>query len=218
MDKPKGEAYIVCGALTRAGGQCPNWAMPNGRCYHHGGAHPKHKGVVRLLRGRFAADVPERLTERYVKAVKDPRLIELRDDLALMETRLAELLRHVDALATGDLWTAVGKKYREVQAAKNAADLRAVLTELGDLIERGRDEHAAWGEIRSTIDQRRRLAESERQRLMEAQQMVTVEQMMSMLALVQDIVMRYVQDRGIRQSIATEFSRLAEATALPSRN
>lgn len=54
-----------CGAKTRSGGTCKNWAMPNGRCRMHGGkstgAPPeKMKGNQNSLKhGLFSRYIPE---------------------------------------------------------------------------------------------------------------------------------------------------------------
>ena len=87
------------------------------------------------------------------------------------------------------------------------------MTAVGDLLTRGAADHAVWSEITALLDQRRRLVESERRRLLETDQLVTVERVMVLIAAVADIVKRYVTDRQALAAISEELRRLADAGA-----
>src|SRR4028118_1298183 len=86
----------LCGAKTRAGGQCQNPAMGNGRCRKHGGATPqglasphwKGKGRGIGLQGEMAA--------RFKAALESPGLMSLREDAALHYMRMFELLEGIE--------------------------------------------------------------------------------------------------------------------------
>src|SRR5690625_3669225 len=54
-----------CGAKTRSGNTCKNWAMPNGRCRMHGGKStgPPKKNSNARTHGLFAKYLPEETLE-----------------------------------------------------------------------------------------------------------------------------------------------------------
>jgi len=54
-----------CGAKTRSGGKCKNWAMANGRCRMHGGKStgPPKKNKNSMKHGLFAKYLPEETLE-----------------------------------------------------------------------------------------------------------------------------------------------------------
>src|SRR5690625_2403969 len=73
MSKKRNKAHAVkrkkCGAKTRDGGTCKNWAMPNGRCRMHGGkstgAPPEKmkKNSNARTHGLFAKYLPDETLE-----------------------------------------------------------------------------------------------------------------------------------------------------------
>lgn len=84
-----------CGAKTRAGGSCANAPLSGSRrCKFHGGKalwgpanpswkHGRHSQLVRTLKP---------LGAHYARALVDPDLLRLDDEIALTDARLAELL------------------------------------------------------------------------------------------------------------------------------
>src|SRR5579872_1667541 len=84
----------VCSARKRDGSACQQPAMPDGRCRMHGGkrltgiAHP---GLT--AGGRFSKYRPARLADHYETARRDPELLSLRENIALLDSRLADVLQ-----------------------------------------------------------------------------------------------------------------------------
>jgi hypothetical protein len=200
-----------CSARSkRTGQQCQRQAM-EGRtvCYHHGGKTPVGLAAPNYQTGRYSRYLPARLLERYHEAASDPQLLELQAEIALIDARLGELLGRVD---TGES----GRRWRRAQAA--AADYRAALKR-GEDVDAARDalfaailagvqDEAAWADIHATIEQRRKLAESERKRLVETNQTITVERAMLIIAGLTDIIRRHVPDPQQRAAIAADLSQL----------
>lgn len=54
------------------------------------------RGVPAFKHGRYSRYLPERLTQAYEAAQADEALVVMRDELALVDARLAELLGNVD--------------------------------------------------------------------------------------------------------------------------
>lgn len=47
--------------------------------------------------GKFSDAVPERYLDDYERALADPNLLSLRDEIALLDARIIELLKRVDS-------------------------------------------------------------------------------------------------------------------------
>jgi predicted RNA-binding Zn-ribbon protein involved in translation (DUF1610 family) len=181
------------------------------RCRVHGGASPRGVAHPRFQTGRYSKYLPDRLAERYEEALKDPELLALRDDIALTDARLADLLEGLSEGAGSGLWQRVKGTYDDMLQAQLAGDARrtiAAFEELGKLITRGVGEGAVWAEVLDVLERRRRLKESERRRLVDAEQIITVERMMALMALVVDVIRQHVADIDVRAEIGNELRSL----------
>jgi hypothetical protein len=161
------------------------------------------------------------LLEKYRAAITDPELLALREDIALLDIRLGELIGRVDAGESGATWQALGEKlaeFEKCQARGDVAGMGAALGGIRELVVRGVADHLAWQEIGEMLERRRKLTESERRRLVEMRQVITVERLMVLLnALVNVIrenVLRY-SDRQtatrILAAISTDIGKLMVA-------
>jgi len=116
-----------------------------------------------LANRQTAAPLTSQLTERYQAAQNDQLLLELREEIALIDVRLIDLLTVED-----------------------------------------------WEQIYEVIEQRRRLVVSENRRLVEAGQMLSVEQAMLMIAALTDIINTHVTDRKLLAAITADVSKLID--------
>jgi hypothetical protein len=201
-----------CGARTRAGTPCERAPMPNGRCHKHGGKTPRGVASTQFVNGRRSKDIPSRLTERYQEALVDDELLALRDDVALIDARLGDVLGRVDSGESGRIWAELGKcvqAYHRPGASDTAQLKRAeALATIFQLISEGASDYEAWHDVRSLVDQRARLVSNERQRLVQLQQTITVEQAMAMLAAVVSTIKLHVTDEHALASISHDLARL----------
>lgn len=200
-----------CGARTRAGGTCRNAAMPNGRCRMHGGKSLSGPALPQWKDGRRSKVLPRRLMESYQASLADPDRLVLNEELALLDARINDVLVRVDSGESGQLWAQLRQTWREYEVARKARDpavMAQSVTMLGELISRGHADAAAWAELRQLVQERRKLAESERKRLVEAQQVVAVDQALALLGLMVDAVQRHVHDAGTLGAIVEEYARL----------
>jgi hypothetical protein len=179
----------------------------------HGGKSPGGLGSQRRSHGRYSRYLPERLASRYVEAQSDGELVALREEIALTDARLSDLLGRVDTGEAGLLWAAVGAAIRAYRTAE-AKGIKGTIERLRafDLIEElcreGRDDYAAWDEVHKLIEQRRRLAETEFKRLKEMQQMITAERAMVLLGAVVAVIRTHVTDRDTLGAISRDIGRL----------
>jgi len=185
--------------------------MPNGKCHLHGGKTPTGIALPQTRHGRYSKYLPSRLSEQYEAAKNDPALLELREDIALIDSRLSDLLKRVDTGESGQVWKELSEAYQDLQDAmrdNNTLDIQEALQTIYGLIEQGNSDYRAWGEIHEVIEQRRRLVESERKRIVEARQTLTVEQAMLMISALTDIIRTHVTDRKILAAISGDINKL----------
>lgn len=202
---------IRCGAKTRRGEPCRQYAMPNGRCRMHGGSSPTGLAHPNTTHGRYSKHLPTRMLATYEHAQQDPELLDLRDDIALLDARLSDLLKRVDSGESGQLWKDLRAAWKAVTTATTEDERSMALAELGPLIARGYMDTQAWGEIASLLERRRRLVESERKRLIEMQQMMTMSQAQLLIARLYDVVAQHVSDRTTLAAIGAGLQALAGA-------
>lgn len=171
-----------CTAKSKQSGQrCKRHATPGHNvCHIHGGKTPSGMALPQTKTGRYSKHLPTRLGERYETALKDPDLLALRDEIALTDADISRILEHLEEEMPED------------------PDDRSIWLEQN---EANRDR------MQSLIEQRRKLVETERKRLVDLQQMMTAEQAMVLLAAVEAIVRKYV-DRNTMASISADVARL----------
>lgn len=188
--------------------------MANGRCRMHGGTAPTGLASAQLKTGRYSKHLPTRLLATFEASQSDGELLALRDEVALIDARLTDLLKRVDTGESGAAWRSLRQAYRDYETAMAKADVVAMkdhLATVGLLIKSGVADEAAWSDIRVTLEQRRKLVESERKRLVEMQQMVSAEQAMLMVRALVAAVREHVRDPAILRAISDDLARLALA-------
>lgn len=199
----------------RTGERCQQQAMSGSKvCYHHGGKTPKGVASPHFKTGRYSAHMPARLLDRYNEAANDPQLLELSHEIALLDSRLADLLTRVDSGEAKTLWEKARKINQEIQKAvhdENYGRLMVQSAELDYVIGSGLMDHEAWYEIHSIIDQRRKLAESERKRIVEAEQMVKADKALTLATALLSAIKENVTDRNTLSAIQMSFTKLLNA-------
>jgi hypothetical protein len=201
-----------CGAKKRNGQPCRQWPMKGRtRCRLHGGRSRVGPGAGRYRHGRYSRFLPSRLCAQYQAMVHDSKLLELRDEIAMTDARITDVLQRVDTGESGMLWCqgqAAMRRFAREQAKGNVDGMQRALVQVQRLLTQGADDEAAWRQVGELIEQRRRLCESEHRRLIQAHDMISAEQAMVLLAQVVEAIQRHVQDKAILAAIAQEFQAL----------
>lgn len=213
-------SFAQCTATSkRTGNRCKARAVL-GRtvCYHHGGATPRGFDLPQTKIGRYSRDLPARLSSRYQEALSDPDLLAMREEVALVDARLGDLLKRVDSGESGLVWDLLQKVYHEFVEVRGlgnegAREAAAKLTEMARLIQRGTADRVAWGEIGDLLEQRRKLVESERKRLLDLQLVITADKAMLLMAAVVDVIRRNVTDKHILAAISADITKLVSIGA-----
>lgn len=203
-----------CGAKTRAGTPCKRKPLPNGRCNLHGGKTPRGVALPQTKHGRYSKDLPARLGERFEAALGDADLVQLGRDIALIDSRLGEILGEITQDSTGAIFSALQKAWNKYTRAPNPVDKQAAFSDMGMLIEQGADDWLKWQEVYNVIEQRRRLVESEAKRQIQLQQTLTASQAMMLLAAITETVKKHVRDADALRAISADIAGLVNVGAV----
>jgi len=215
-----------CDAVTKApdkhlcdqpaGNRTPH--LHDGKCWLHGGLtpsgpasphwkHGKNSKHTRVVRGILSAKQREAL----FAARNDPDLLELLDDIALFKRRRDELLARLGSGENGATWHALAGAYRALRRALaeviTSDKVIAALMDLDSAIRDGSSEYEHWTEIVTIVNHRARLVESERQRIVEQQQVLTAKQAETLMAMLEAAVRKHVSDPATLDAIGQELAR-----------
>lgn len=202
-----------CTAIKRDGSQCRmNAIHGTTKCKFHGGKSLRGVASPRFKDGRYSKFLPKGLVAKYEQATSDPELLNLRDNIAVMDIRLGDLLESVKHSKGGaSNWSQIKKISRSIRASlehekiEEALDLVAKL----DLVARdGIDQAHTWSEIGVVMETRRRLTESEQKRLVAMNQTITAENAMMLVHALASIVKRHVKDRDALALISEELIQI----------
>lgn len=200
-----------CGAKTQAGGSCQRSAMANGRCMKHGGKTPSGANLPQFKHGRYSKHLPSRLLAEYQASQNDPDLLSLTPEINVVDTRLKELFTKLETGETGSKWADLSARILELEEAvlegKEAVSLD-ILHEMRMIIADGSRDFDIWRNIGKNLHDRRIMVESERKRTLEQSQMISAQQVLILIGLIEQTIKKYVSDMKILNSISLEIGQL----------
>lgn len=156
-----------CGARTRSGGTCKRAPMPNGRCRLHGGLSPapgpthptyKHGRYSKALEG-------ESIAALYDVARTDPKLLALREDIALLVAKQQETIARLRTGESRVAWEAIASHTDQLRAAQERGDAAACTAHLHavrDIAAGSMGDDDVWREYSERAEHIRRLVDTER--------------------------------------------------------
>jgi hypothetical protein len=199
----------ACGAKTREGTPCQNPTMKNGRCRMHGGASLRGTDLPQFKHGRYSKSVPDRLVARYEEALSDEERHDLRDEIALSEAKVADLLSKMDSGESDSGWIYLKGLADRMRRAKEG-ERASLLSEILRTIREGAGESLAWQDTERWMARKQRLVEGDLRVAQVKQEMVSAEEVMALVAALVDAVRRHVGDRETRLALAREIRDVAE--------
>jgi hypothetical protein len=204
-----------CGARTRNGaGPCRQPGMaPSGRCRLHGGKSPRGLASPLTKTGRYSRDLPTRVAARYESALADPELLSVRDDIALLQGSIQQVMAEIrEAEARPDFDAILGMVERISDGWRgwDWTRMSSELEALKDAITGQRQARAAMREVRELIREKAILVAQENRILVDREQMITVEQFLMAMRAMGAAVRRLVDDPEKLRLIEAEFRRLAD--------
>lgn len=200
-----------CGAKTRRGTACLNPAMPNGRCRKHGGKTPVGLASPHTKTGRWSKDLPTRLAARYEETANDPELLSLRQDIRLIDTLIMDNMSRLESGESGEAWDMMRKAVDKLEdgiAAEQYGKVNQGLREMRDVIDARILHYATETEIRSKLEQRRRLVETEQKITMAGEQAITAEKAMLFVGAIAGILKTRIHDTSTLATIQSDIALL----------
>lgn len=204
-----------CKMIKRDGGRCSNgvrvgWTV----CWKHGAGRPSKPGGltnVQVSTGRHARHLPAHLLDKYDAYLTDPDTLVMAGELALIDTRVAELLERLefDNADVVTAWVKVSRAYNLLD--EDEIDEDTYVRALGLLHEAMTAKQAdseLWKQIVQLVESRRKVAESERRRIVDSQQVMTVQEANIFVAFLMDSVMRNVTDPEEKRAISEDLKRV----------
>lgn len=202
----------VCGAnlASRPGETCQRKPVKGRtRCRKHGGTSLAgfESGVATTCRqSKF---LPQRLVATYLEALRDPDLLSLREDVALIEVRKAENLSHLNVSAL--TWQMLKDDLASLETALNTDDqdtatysLKALKTHLQE----GSVDAARWRDVVDDMKTKRMMVDTERKYIYEESNAIQLEQLVALQKATLMIIGRYVTDEDVKFQIVDEFRRM----------
>lgn len=198
-------------------------SSPNQRCRMHGG-HAQHAiGTANpaFKHGRHSKYLPANLADLYETALANPDLMDMSDHIALLEGHIQQVL---DAAKSGHpvpKWSDVRERFAELETAVLSGDHARVCEELDAmhiLLDDGEHWDSAWDQTIGTMEQLRKMTDTEVKRKKELHQMVPVERVMILVAAVVEAVKRNVSNPQEIEAIKHEVALLVATDTVPGKH
>lgn len=212
MTKPKPDK-TKCGAKCKSGKPCQRAPLAGRtRCSRHGGrSHPGGPTHHLFKTGRFSKFLPKNLQGKYETMLADKELGSLRDELALISARMAEIMEGFGTGEAGCLWgelKELQKDFEKAEKEESHVGMFVAAAKAFDLVGKGYAYWKQWGDLNDQIDRRARVAAAEWKRQADLQQVMTVEQVMTMAAAIIEILNTTVTDRVMLENASTKIRAL----------
>ncbi len=214
-----------CSAKSkRSGERCKKDAV-KGRevCHIHGGkslagtASPSWKDGSR---SKYRPVFSDEQLEHFEALIKSGRYLELGEDIAAIDTLVLVELKRAKVGEGGHLWRELRDVWRGFDQAQRGGDMGAAarhLSRVGRLITEGTERRAALDEVKDLLERKRKLAESERRRLAESQQMIHATQALAFAAALNAVVKRHVRDPAVLTAIGDDIARIVHDHRIEGR-
>ena len=205
----------ICGAKTRRGQECKQPAMENGRCRLHGGLTPRGIAAPGFKHGRYSKYLKDTtLASAYEAALRDPDLLDLSNEVAILQTRLQAIVGQLETQDSAGRWKAAReslKRYKEAAARQDEYGWRTALAELDDAIKEGGKDSLVWDDFLKTLKSYTDVVAKEQKRRLDMNALISVDQAVGFAAELLYAVKENVSDpkslRAIHDKISDALNR-----------
>jgi hypothetical protein len=186
-----------CTAKSKQTGQrCARWTTPGSQvCYYRGGRTPRGIASPAFRHGRYSKRLTAELLDHYRSATLDPDILALEEEIALLDGRIRSILADLAPVAA---WVEDLKgTLLKLDLALGDGDLLKVAENaaaLNEVVDSGGDDADRWAEVANLVEQRRKLTQTERKRLVEARQFVPLLEARAVIARLVEGVRAEVDD------------------------
>ncbi len=213
-----------CTAMSkRSGVRCKGPAVAGSstqKCRMHG-AHPVIGADVHGFKdGRYSKHLPSNLDKLYREALSNPDLIEMSDHIALLEARMQEVLAVTAAGSPAPTWSEVEAAFGVFETELLSGNMEKAIPAMEaihKMFEDGIKWDRAWKTVTDTMEQLRKMTDTEVKRKKELNQMVPIERVVILMAAVGQAVKRHVTDPAQIQAVYNELAILHGTNSAPAR-
>jgi len=161
--------------------------------------------------GRWSKDLPTALAAKYADMESDDTLLSLRDDIRLSDALMRANFAKLATGESGEAWLLMRKGVDAFQLAidrEDLAGLNKAIRDMRDVIDLRVAHHAAENEIRTGLEQRRKLIETEQKLTLQGENAISVEKLMLLITAVGAIIRSNIHDAPTLSKIQNEISLL----------
>jgi hypothetical protein len=200
----------LCGRKTKSGQPCKRACVPGRpRCKLHGGNNAVGPANGRWKGGRYSKYLPKGVAADYRRACQDSRLLELDDEIALLQARIAGLLKDMSQVSAPPWGTAAESLADLCQAVRDGEGVEEALGRHAHIVRTGAEaavnREQLWDKIQRTIDLKGRTARLEWKRQMDLCVALPAVQVMTLvngiLAAVEDICTHKYGNKDVYRQI-----------------
>lgn len=200
----------------RSGQQCQQPAMHGSEvCYMHGGKTPKGIASPHFKTGRWSNHLTGKIAAAYADMESDETLLSLRDDIRLSDAMLRANFAKLQTGESGEAWKLMKKAVDGLWKGIDREDYAGCMEALRDMrdVVDGRIAHnAAEDAIRTGLEQRRKLIESEQKLTTQGERAITTEQLMLFVGALLGSLRTHIQDAATLTKIQSDISLLISAS------
>jgi len=211
-----------CTAKAKStGNQCKRSAVSNYPvCQVHGAGSPLQgrPGGRPRQSGRWSTKLPNRLKSRYIEFLNDPQLLDMDSEIALVDTRLGEIVELL-VIEGGDkiTWELLNDYFQDAKSALEGgktAKFEKLFEKVGNVIFRGNSEWLLWNEISGLVEMRRKLVESQRKYMIEQSYMISLEDLEISRNAFANLVMEFIDTPEKRTEFVTRYRAIGDETEM----
>lgn len=187
-----------------------------GRCKLHGGSSLKGFRHPNFLTGKYSKVLPDNLLGHFEDIMADGKLLELKEDIALVTTLVRSSLQDLQEnyQSSAAYFKQMTKVIDELEQTLANGEhevpypIMAALQSFIEIFRLAQNEQAKRQEILTMLEQKRKLAESEQKRLVSLHNLFSADQIVSMMASVLSIIRAEVHDISTQEKIAEGIRKL----------
>lgn len=213
-----------CTAMSkRSGKQCLGPAVAgsaNQRCRMHGGHGHSLMGTEdpNFRHGRYSKYLPSQLDKLYQEARSNPDLLEMADHIALLEARIQQVLLDNSQGEPVPNWGEVRTAFAALETSLLSGEIDKVvpgLEKVHALLDAGVRWDTTWNQVMGTMEQLRKLTDTDVKRKKELNQMVPIERVVILMAAVGEAVKRHVSNPAEIEAVYRDLATLHGTDTVP---
>lgn len=214
MVRAKVHADLVdnrCMALTRDGTRCTAHKKAGSDfCPAHTNLS---KNQTDREHGRYIGYAGE-MDKVYQEGLQDKYLLHLRDEIAILDGRLKDLISQSKTGVNGQAWLMARREFEKLKRAYSSDDpmaISAAVKGMQEAFDAGKFDIDLWKDIERTMEMRRKLVETEQKYLVQSNQVIPYEAVMLMMSAaitaLKSSVAKYVASKDLEEVIIIDAQR-----------